>query len=233
MLVTSGVEPEDHLTLRAPDGTLAVLCFDVATFAGIASGEHEGDELNRAAPRRERAGEGERSAPPRQPTPVSGSLDALPGQVEVPMAVLAVDDAGQRGLYAPDRVVALTWPAGAPVGVGAYPGFDPERWPTPRLGDWPPPGISRLEPARLQGMVGRFSGCWSRLLTAFLGGSDYPHRSDEAAEALALLGQLDPPAMQEVYTGLNPGVLGVAWVRRPPRPSNIAGRTRRQATGDR
>ena len=62
------------------------------------------------------------------------------GAVAVPLPILAVD-AGQRGLFAPPRIAVVRWPSAEPVGVGDAPGFDPERWPPPRLGDWPPPAV--------------------------------------------------------------------------------------------
>lgn len=204
MLVTPRERPEDHLTLSAPDGTLAIIRFDVASFPAT----HERDPYDdRLSPVLRTATDFGEENGPHHP----GSLARFPvpsaryrGRVEVPLAILAVDDAGQRGLYAPDRVVVLTWPDGEPVGIGPYPGFDPDGWPPPRLGDWPPSGISQLEPNRLQSMVARFGGCWIRLLSAFLSGIDYPHRADEAAEARTLLARLEPKAMCDIYAQLSP-----------------------------
>ena len=204
MLVTPRDRPEDHLTLSAVDGTLAIVRFDVASFLGHQERHHPDDGLS---PVLRTATEFGQENGPHHP----GSLARFPvpsarygGQVEVPLAILAVNDDGRRGLYAPDRVVVLTWPEGAPVGIGPYPGFDPERWPPPRLGDWPPPGISRVEPNQLQSMVARFSGCWIRLVSAFLSDTDYPHRRDEAAEARTLVARLDPDAMLNIYDQLSP-----------------------------
>lgn len=204
MLVTPRDRPEDHLTLSAADGTLAIIRFDVASFPGTEARDPYDDGLSPVL--RTATDFGEENGPHHP-----GSIARFPvpsaryeGQVEVPLAILAVDDAGQRGLYAPDRIVVLTWPEGAPVGIGPYPGFDPERWPPPRLGDWPPSDISRVEPNQLQSMVARFSGCWIRLLSAFLSDTDYPHRIDEAAEARSLLARLDPDTMSTVYEHLSP-----------------------------
>jgi len=120
----------------------------------------------------------------------------------VPLAILAVDQ-GRRGLYAPARVAVLAYPGGEPVGVGEFPGFEPERWPPPRLGDWPPAALVGVAPARLGGMVTRFAGCWRRLLDAWIAGGDGRHRRDDGVEALALLARLDPPGMVGVYRRLN------------------------------
>ena len=128
----------------------------------------------------------------------------FPGRIDVPLAVLAVDD-GRRGLYAPPLVVTLDFRSSEPYGVGDFPGFDPREWPPARLGDWPPLGIEGIDQVRLQGMVARLSGCLTRLLDVWHGGADFSQRPAEGEEVLALLERLDPPGMLGVYKELNPG----------------------------
>jgi hypothetical protein len=122
--------------------------------------------------------------------------------VSIPLPVLAVDG-GRRGLYAPPRVVALNWKTSEPIGVGEFPDFDPEHWPPPRLGDWPP---VKVEQEQLVGMIGRFSACWSRVLDTWFAKSDEVTeilRSD-AREALAMRQRLDLSTMSPYYDRLNP-----------------------------
>lgn len=203
--VTAGGRAEEHVTLVADGGARAVVRFEGAAFADGAAGTARAhptlDELMRSAV------EFARENGPHHP----GSLarfpvpsPTYPGRVAVPLAILAVDR-GRRGLYAPARVAVLAYPAGEPVGVGEFPGFAPDNWPPPRLGDWPPAGVVGADPVRLGGMVARFGGCWTRLLAAWMGGADYLQRTDEGEEARALLGRLDPPGMGGVYGRLNPG----------------------------
>jgi len=211
LLVTGG-GPEDHVRLRSPAGDEAVVRFDVGSFLGTAGRERGGVPATEVIDRvTERAiafarenGIGHPGELPRFPVPSV----RYAGRVEVPLAILAVDDARRRGVYAPARSVVVAWPGGEPVGVGELPGFDPERWPPPRLGDWPPAGTRGIEPGRLRGVVARFGACWVRLLDAFLGGEEYPQRADEAAEARALLRVLESPAMAGVYGGLSPRFWG-------------------------
>ncbi|HEX5498388.1 MAG TPA: hypothetical protein VFX03_04140, partial [Thermomicrobiales bacterium] len=129
---------------------------------------------------------------------------AYSGHVAVPLTLLAVDDAGRRSLYGPDRLAVLSWPGGEALGVGDAPGFDPERWPPPRRGDWPPPATRSLPRSRLEGTVARFGALWERLLTGYLAGIDDPLLAAEAVEARALLALLDPPGMIDVYRSLSP-----------------------------
>jgi len=198
--VAAGGRTEDHVTLRSAGGGRTTLRFDVSAFAEdpVRSPVSLDDLLQRAAAFARENGPSHPGELPRFPVPSVG----YPGRAEVPMAILAVDR-GRRGLYAPVRVVVLDFPDGEAVGVGEVPGFDPERWPPPRLGDWPPAGIGALGPERLRGAVARFGACWLRLLGAWFG-ADYPQRADEAAEARALLARLDPPAMPAVYERLSP-----------------------------
>lgn len=207
-LLVGASAPTDHVRLRSPAGEEAVVRFDVSSFFGGPGLERGGgpaaelvDRLSRRAQDFAREnGLGHPGELPRFPVPSA----RYPGRVEVPLAILALDDAARRGLYAPARAVVLDWPGGEPVGVGELPGFDPERWPPPRLGDWPPDGLRGIAPDRLRGIVARFGGCWGRLLDAFLTDEKYPQRRDEAAEARALLGMLEPPAMAGVYEELSP-----------------------------
>jgi hypothetical protein len=197
--------PQDHLTVRAAGHGEVTVPFDVSSFFGAApaSGD-QGNDLDRlletALDFARANGPHHPGSLPRFPIPSTG----YPGRVEVPMALVAVDNSGRRGLYAPPRIVVLTYPAGEPVGVGEAEGFDPGRWPPRRLGDWPPPAMRRLDQGRLQAMITRFSAIWGRLLTAWLTSADYSQRPDEGAEALALLGQIEAPAMLGIYERMNP-----------------------------
>ncbi|MCC6314846.1 MAG: hypothetical protein IT337_12630 [Thermomicrobiales bacterium] len=197
--------PEDHLTARAPAGETVVVRFAIGSFFG-----HEPDPfaqpgaaldqtLQRAAAWAQEHEPGHPGALPRFPVPAAG----YPGRVAVHFAVRAMDDAHRPGLYGPTRAVVLGFPEGEVVGGVDGPGFDPAAWPPARLGDWPPPGLAELDRPRLSGMVGRFSALWTRLLTAFLAGTDYPQRRDEAAEARALLRRLDPPGMLAAYRAMH------------------------------
>lgn len=121
-----------------------------------------------------RAAEFAEENPPHHP----GSLPRFPvpsptykNAVAVPLPVLAVDNVGQRGLYAPPRQVAMHFEDGTLIGVGEYPGFDPEHWPPPRLGSWPPPQLAGVPDIQLQAMIARFSACWSRVLEAWFSGT--------------------------------------------------------------
>jgi hypothetical protein len=197
--------PQDHLTVRAEGYGEVTVPFDVASFFGDApgNGAHDADLdrlLEQALDFARANGPHHPGSVPRFPVPSAG----YPGRVEVPMALVAVDNSGRRGLYAPPRVVVLTYPAGEPVGVGEFEGFDPEQWPPRRLGDWPPPAMQQIDQTRLRAMITRFTAIWSRLLTAWLTDTDYPQRADEAAEALVLLGHLDAPAMLGVYEQMSP-----------------------------
>lgn len=126
--------------------------------------------------------------------------------IAVPMPVLAVDN-GRRGLYAPPRVVVINFDSGEPVGVGEFPGFDPERWPPERLGDWPPQATREVDPRQLEGIIARTSACWKRVLDAWFGASedldsDLP---GDIREILSFRAVLDVPALLPFYDRLNPG----------------------------
>lgn len=203
--LTFGRRVEEHLALRAEAGEIAAARFDVTAFAepdaALKPAVGALDHVMQAALETARAnGPLHPGAMPRFPVP----SEAYPGQIAVPLALLAVDDAGRRGLYGPDRLAVLSWPAAEPVGVGDAPGFDPADWPPPRRGDWPPPAIRSFDRARLEGVVTRFGALWERLLSGHLADADDLYRDDEAAEAVALLALLDPPGMIDVYRALSP-----------------------------
>lgn len=126
--------------------------------------------------------------------------------IALPMPVLALDGLGQRGLYAPPRVVALDWRTREPIGVGEFPGFDPESWPPPRLGEWPPRRLSGMPREQLQGTIQRFSACWSRILDAWFAreGGAPPSLADDIRDAVMYRDLLDLPAMIPYYERLNP-----------------------------
>lgn len=124
--------------------------------------------------------------------------------VAIPMPVLAIDG-GRRGLYAPPRVVVIDIASRQPVGVGEFPGFDPERWPPPRLGDWPPPSTRGIGERQLEGMVARLSACWKRILDAWFAAAGVPDSdlAGDIEDALAIRARLDLPAMLSYYDRLN------------------------------
>lgn len=139
---------------------------------------------------------------PRFPVPATSYKDAL----AVPLPILAIDDAGVRGLYAPPRQVAVRRNDGQLIGVGEFPGFDPEHWPPARLGDWPPSQIHGLPQEQLQSMIARFSACWSRVLDAWFAGVIEPKdqlRLD-VQEALHRRAFLDLMEFLPYYDRLNP-----------------------------
>jgi hypothetical protein len=149
---------------------------------------------------------------PRFPIPARAYKEA----VSIPMAVLAVDDLGRRGLYAPPRQVAISIREGKLVGVGEFPGFDPENpdhWPPPRLGDWPPASISELPKEQLKGIIARFNACWSRVLEAWFSNAAgvTPVLQADVEESLRYRHVLDLPAFDEYYERLNP--VFAKWLR--------------------
>ncbi|MBA2518151.1 MAG: hypothetical protein H0V24_00640, partial [Chloroflexia bacterium] len=160
--------PQDHITVRAASLGEITVPFDIASFFGAAPGAGAAavdfDRLLETALAFARDnGPHHPGSLPRFPVPSAG----YPGRVEVPLPLVALDNAGRRGLYAPPRVVVLSYPEGEPLGTGEYPGFDPKRWPPRRLGNWPPPASRLLSPPRLQATITRFTACWHRLLTAW------------------------------------------------------------------
>jgi hypothetical protein len=148
--------------------------------------------------------------PPHHP----GSLPRFPMPVEhygeavgVALPILAVDDLGRQGLYAPPRVVVVDWRSHEAVGAREFPGFDPEvDWPPRRLSDWPLPGVARLVPEQLEATIMRFGACWSRVIDAWFGNRDRitDVLKADVAESRKWGEVLDPPAMAGVYRELNP-----------------------------
>jgi hypothetical protein len=138
---------------------------------------------------------------PRFPVPSPSYRDAI----AIPMPVLAVDN-GVRGLYAPPRQVAISRRDKTLVGVGEFPGFDPEHWPPPRLGDWPPSQLHGLPQIQLQAMIARFSACWSRVLDAWFDEvvTPTPVLVADIKEALHRRTFLDLMSFLPYYERLNP-----------------------------
>jgi len=145
----------------------------------------------------------------RFPVPSAGYANAL----SVPMPVLALDG-GRRGLYAPPRVVVIDYGTGEARGVGEYPGFDPDRWPPERLGNWPPPALAGLHRLQLQGTIMRFSAVWNRVLQAWFAKEiiDSPDLTADVREAIATRAILDLPGMLAYYDRLNP--VFARWLER-------------------
>ena len=205
MLVPGPDGPEDHVTVRAPDGTAAVVRFAIGSFYGnpapaltlpgerVSKAMRAGHELAKAE------GPLHPGTLPQYPVP----SEIYPGAVAVPLPILAAD-AGQRGLYAPPRIAVVRWPSAEAVGVGDAPGFDPARWPPPLLGEWPPLPVQEWDAQRLAGTIERFSAVWGRLLDAWFSGEGYPHFRDEKREAPVLLGELVPEALLGFHAALGP-----------------------------
>jgi hypothetical protein len=197
--------PEDHLTVRAPDGQTAVVRFAIRSFfsypgeALVAPGEQVAAVMRAGHELAKTEGPLHPGTLPQYPVP----SESHAGAVSVPLPILAVD-AGQRGLFAPPRIAVVRWPSAEPVGVGDAPGFEPEQWPPPRLGDWPPSAVRDWPPHRLAGTIERFSAIWVRLLDAWFSGEGYPQLDDEKREARLLLAWLVPQGMLELYTGFSP-----------------------------
>lgn len=139
---------------------------------------------------------------PRFPVPSASYKNAI----AIPMAVLAVDDSGTRGLFAPPRQVAISRNDNILIGVGEFPGFDPEHWPPSRLGDWPPPQLRAVPQVQLQAMIARFSACWSRVLDAWFAMVVEPNDvlRQDIREALNRRALLDLMEMLPLYDRLNP-----------------------------
>jgi hypothetical protein len=197
--------PEDHLTLRSPDGVTAVVRFAIGSFFGrsaepgatpgqrVMAAMRAGHELARAE------GPLHPGTTPLYPLPAPSHA----GSVAVPLPIVGVD-AGRRGLYAPPRIAVVRWPSAVAVGVGDAPGFDPRRWPPSFLGDWPPPTVLAWDTTRRAGVIERFTAIWGRLLDVRFGGEDYPERVDEMREARHLLNWLVPPPMRDLLAELSP-----------------------------
>ena len=144
----------------------------------------------------------------RFPVPSASYTQAL----AVPMPVLAVDS-GHRGLFAPLRVVVIDFHTNEVRGVGEFPGFDPDDWPPPRLGDWPPATIAAMQRQQLQGTIMRFSAVWKRVLDAWFETEivDPASLAAEIGEGLDLRARLDVPEMAPYYDRLNP--IFARWLR--------------------
>lgn len=140
---------------------------------------------------------------PRFPVPARAYEHAL----AVPMAILAVDDTGRRGIYSPPRQVVISVTDNTLVGFGDFPGFDPEQWPPDRIGDWPPLEVNRMPEQQMQGVIQRFSCCWSRVLEAWFT-SNHAEKTErlaaDIAEGLRWRSLLDCPGFEVVYNRLNP-----------------------------
>lgn len=146
---------------------------------------------------------------PRFPVPARSYQNAI----AVPMAILAVDNNGTRGLFAPPRYVVLNAVDESLVGIGDFPGFDPEMWPPARVGDWPPASFVAMPDDQKQGVIQRFSCCWSRVLEAwFTGERGYtPVLRADIEESLRYRSQLDAPGFDDLYAQINPEFDG--WLR--------------------
>lgn len=193
--------------LAAPDGDRLTQRFDTSTF-GLSGGlQRFGVEPTTALDALMAEVATFASAnPPYHP----GSLPRFPvpsqryaGRLEVPVAILAIDDVGRPGLYAPARVVVVSHDDGRPYGIGEFPGFDPDVWPPTRLGDWPPAAVTTMPRRQLAGVVARFNGVWLRVLTAAIENTTHLQATNERAEAATLIRQLDAHGMVEVYRRLN------------------------------
>jgi hypothetical protein len=195
---------ENHVTVRAPDGTVAVIRFALGSLQGndeaprATPGERVTAAMRAGVELARREGPLHPGAQPQYPVPSTTHA----GAVAVPLPILAVD-AGRRGLYAPPRIAVVRWPAAEAVGVGDAPGFDPAQWPPPRLGNWPPAAVQGWEPQRLAGTIERFTAVWGRVLDAWFSGEAYPQLTDEQPEANVLLSRLVLPAMLDLYAEIS------------------------------
>jgi hypothetical protein len=197
--------PEDVLTVRAPSGSTAVVRFAIGSFFGnperssglpsdrVVAAMRASHELAKVE------GPLHPGTMPQYPVPSPEHAES----VAVPLAILAVDE-GRRGLYSPPRIAVVRWSSAEPVGVGDAAGFDPRRWPPPRLGDWPPPAVRGWEQTRLAGTIERFTAVWGRLLDAWFSGETYPQLRQEREEAWRLLRDLVPQGLLGVYAQLSP-----------------------------
>lgn len=201
-------DPHEVLEIALSSGDRVPVIFAEATPDDSLSGEAN-DRTGEMEETMQRATEYAEANPPHHP----GSLPRFPipspsykNALAVPLPVLAVDDSGTRGLYAPPRQVAVSREDGRLIGVGEFPGFDPEHWPPPRLGDWPPAQLDGLPQIQLQGMIARFSACWSRVLDAWFAGETKPSdrlRAD-VRESLHRRAFLELMEFLPYYDRLNP-----------------------------
>jgi hypothetical protein len=192
----------DTLQLRSGDGKERAYRFDISSLSGgghlAAPGSSSTGFLDavmeRAAEFASKNGAHHPGSLPRFPVP----SDRYPGRLDVPLPILAVGEGG-RGLYAPVRVVTMTFEEPEPFGVGEFPGFDSDDWPPPRLAEWPPSTIRTMDRLRLQATIGRFSAVAVRLFRTFFGRDAYSQVGDERGEYLTLLRVLDVPEMEPYY----------------------------------
>jgi|GEM_PF-1469015 len=201
-------ERREVLEIETGSGEHVLVAFAEASPDDSLSGEGV-DRTGEMEELMQRAAEYAEQNPPHHP----GSLPRFPvpspsykHAIAVPMTVLALDDAGHRGLYAPPRQVAMLRDDATLVGVGEYPGFDPEQWPPPLLGAWPPHHLAHMPHSQLQAMIARFSACWSRVLDAWFSGTVVASAVLKAdiQEALHRRSVLDLATMLPYYDRLNP-----------------------------
>lgn len=202
----------ERTTVRTAHG-LAEIEFRDAHPPEIITAQVRADDRSDAIDRiMERASTFAAENPPHHP----GSIARFPVPFEhydravmVPLPILAVDDSGRRGLYAPPKMAVISWDTIEPVGVREVDGFDPGHWPPERLGEWPAPTAVRLAPEVLEASVERFSACWSRVVDGWFahrsGGDDGPGSLlSDIEDALRLRALLDLPAMGRIYESMNP-----------------------------
>lgn len=216
--ITETGEQQEIREIRLGSGDIASVPFMEASPDDSLEGEgfdrtgHLDDLMSLAAQHAEQNPPNHPGSLPRFPVPSRSYAEA----VSVPMPVLAVDDTGRRGLYAPPRQVALNLRDFTLVGVGEFPGFDPdnpEHWPPPRLGDWPPASTTALPHEQLQAIIARFNACWSRVLEAWFSVVATPTSVLQAdiRESLRYRAILDLPAFEVYYERLNP--VFAKWLR--------------------
>lgn len=211
MVTDSSGTSVERTRLATSDGPVEVEFRDPHPDVVITDKVEERDRASVLDAVMERASRFAAENPPHHP----GSLPRFPVPIEhydqavaVPLPILAVDDRGRRGLFAPPRMAVVSWATIEPVGVREFDVFDPNAWPPPRLGDWPAPSVIDLASEVLEAYIQRFSACWSRTIDAWIATngatSDFTMslRSD-VQDALRLRAVLDVPAMEDVYRSMN------------------------------
>lgn len=206
--VTDAGDQQEVLEIRLDSGEHVSIPFMEATPDDSLTGEgfdrtaQLDDMMSLAAQYAEQNPPNHPGSLPRFPVPSRSYAEAI----SIPMAVLAVDDVGQRGLYAPPRQVAISLRDETLIGVGEFPGFDPEHWPPPRLGDWPPASVTTVQNEQLQAIIARFNACWSRVLEVWFAkvSAPTPVLKADIVEALRYRSLLDLPAFEDYYERLNP-----------------------------
>lgn len=201
-------ELQEVLEIRLPHGESVLVPFMEARPDDSLEGEGV-DRTNVVEEILHRAAQFAEANPPHHP----GSMPRFPvparsykNSLAVPMAILAIDNDGVRGLYAPPRYVVLNAVDESLVGIGDFPGFDPEQWPPARIGDWPPNAMRLFPEQQMQGMIERFSCCWSRILEGWFAGerSYSPVLQADIRDALRYRELLDTDGFDAIYTQLNP-----------------------------